>query len=601
MAMSTLETGPKLNWTRDNQMYERYKIWKKKVEFIFCSALADSTPKQLVSYLKYWMGDQGIPLIEKWESTGKLDYSNAEETPATEGGRRRILSSGFKVQTYWDLLDEEFKPKGNKLLSIIELWTCSKQGDKPLNQWLTQVYNLVNICKYPEDSTDRIIRDVLIVGCNSNHARDKIIRQGEAVTLNQVIEILQTEESAHSTMQQIQGYDKKSTGSIYYQAYDSRSKKSKAPSNEQNSSSSPTCPTGSKRKCFRCGEPFSRQHMKECRAQNVICNGCGIKGHLKKCCKKSGNFPKDDSNRQKQSSSTDPSKMNFASTLPQTEAEFFDEKGLLKDYRPSVQQQHTGSMFVLKKIQDPSNAILLSEDGVEIQHNTPTSVSDPDPAPILSPDFPFQEFPLTEVVNQSQKDSYSISDTLVSRECSNSTKKAPTSTDFSLKSVQNCSSDEEMAFLRDLTVSTAPTQSSRDFNTISISDNSATRKSNPGINPGITPRIMTDNPSITTPFPVETDVTAIPADVPEEIQMHSNNYRSVIPTDTQALTALQNLISDDFQAKNTHSTQRKEEETPDTCPDIQDEAFQLIQKIHNQLQQVQWDLQRLHSLHKYKN
>ena len=77
--MSTLETGPKLNWTRDNQMYECYRIWRKKVEFIFCSALADSTPKQLVSYLKYWMGDQGIPLIEKWESTGKLDYSNAEE------------------------------------------------------------------------------------------------------------------------------------------------------------------------------------------------------------------------------------------------------------------------------------------------------------------------------------------------------------------------------------------------------------------------------------------------------------------------------------------------------------------------------------------
>ena len=292
MAMNTLESGPKLNWTRDNQMYERYRIWRKKVEFIFCSALADSTPKQLVSYSKYWMGDQGIPLIEKWESTGKLDYSNAKETPATEGGRRRALSSGYKVQTYWDLLDEEFKPKGNKLLSIIELWTRSKQGDKPLNQWLTQIYNLVNICKYPEDSTDRIIRDVLIVGCNSNHARDKIIRQGEAVTLNQVIEILQTEESTHSTMQQIQGYDKKSTASIYYQSYDSRSKKSKNPSNEQNSSSSPTGFTGSKKKCFRCGEPFSRQHMKECRAQDVICNGCGIKGHLKKCCKKSGNFPK---------------------------------------------------------------------------------------------------------------------------------------------------------------------------------------------------------------------------------------------------------------------------------------------------------------------
>ena len=327
--------------------------------------------------------------------------------------------------------------------------------------------------------------------------------------------------------------------------------------------------------------------MKECRAQNVTCNGCGIKGHLKKCCKKSGNFPKDDSKRQNQSSSTGSSRMNFASTLPQTEAEFFDEKGLPKDYNPQVPQQHTGSMFILKKVQDPNNTILLSEDGIEIQHNTSTSVSGPDPAPILSPDFPFQEFPLTEVVNQSQKDSYSIPDTLVSRECSNSTKKAPTSTDFSLKSMQNCSSDKEMAFSRDLTVSTAPTQSSRDSNTISISDNSATRESNPGI------RTVTPN-APSTPIPVE-------ADVPEDIQMHSSNYRSVMPTDTQALTALQNLISDDFQAKNTHSTQRKGEETPDTCSDIQDEAFQLIQKIHNQLQEVQWDLQRLHSLHKYKN
>ena len=398
-------------------------------------------------------------------------------------------------------------------------------------------------------------------------------------------------------MQQIQGYEKKSPASIYYQSYDSRSKKSNNPSNEQNSSSSPTCSTGSKKKCFRCGEPFSRQHMKECKAQDVICNGCGIKGHLKKCCKKSGNFPKDNSNRQNQSPTTGPGKMNIASAAPPLEADFFNEKGLLKQYIPQNQQQyqHTGSMFILKKIQDPSNAILLSEDGVEIQH----SVSGPDPAPIPTPDFPFQEFLLTEVVKQSQIDSSSISDTSDPRESSNSLRKATKSTDLPLKSGLNSSSHEELRENRDLTVSTAPTQSSRDSYAISISDNSATRESNPGIDTGITTGIMT--PSTPTTFPVETDVTAIQAEIPEEVQMHSNNYRSVIPTDTQALTALKNLISDDFQAKNTHSTQRKGEETPDTHSDIQDEAFQLIQKIHSQLQEVKWDLQRLHSLHKYKN
>ena len=393
-----------------------------------------------------------------------------------------------------------------------------------------------------------------------------------------MIEILQTEESTHSTMQQIQSYDKKSTGSIYYQTYDSRSKKSKNPSNEQNSSSS--SPTGSKKKCFRCGETFSRQHMKECRAQDIICNGCGIKGHLKKCCKKSGNFPKD-SNRQNQSSSTGPGKMNIANAVAQ--ADFFDEKGILKEYTP--QNQHTGSMYVLKKFQgNPSSNILFSDNGIEVQHSVPG----PDPAPIPTPDFPFQEFPLTEVVKQSQIDISSISDASDPRETSNSSRKATRSSDLPLKSGLNSSTHEELGENRDLTASTAPTQSLRDSNTISTPDNSATRKSNPGIDT----RIMTDTP---TTIPVETDVTAI---------HHSNNYRSVNPTDIQALTALQDLVSDDFQAKDTHSTQRKGEKTPDTRS-IQrkgeDETFQLIQKIHNQLQQVQWDLQRLHSLHKYKN
>ena len=144
---------------------------------------------------------------------------------------------------------------------------------------------------------------------------------------------------------------------------------------------------------------------------------------------------------------------------------------------------------------------------------------------------------------------------------------------------------------RDLTVSTTPTQSVRDSNTIPIPDNSTTRKSDTRITTGI----MTDT------FSEETDVTAIHAEIPEELQMHSNDYRSVIPTDTQALTALQNLISDDFHAKNTPSTQRKRENTRSVQRKGEDETFQLIQKIHNQLQEVQWDLQRLHSLHKYKN
>ena len=81
--------------------------------------------------------------------------------------------------------------------------------------------------------------------------------------------------------------------------------------------------------------------------------------------------------------------------------------------------------------------------------NNATSVSDSVPVPIPSQDLPFQEFPLMEVVTQSQIDSSSISDMSDPRETSNSSRKATRSTDLPLRSVQNRASDEEMREIRD--------------------------------------------------------------------------------------------------------------------------------------------------------
>ena len=157
-------------------------------------------------------------------------------------------------------------------------------------------------------SNDRIIRDVLIISCNSNSARDKIIQKGEGITLNEVIEIIQTEESTNSTIQQFQEIQKQAViQQINYASYE-RNKRCRKPNNstssKQNSSS-----TGSKKQCFRCGEPYSKKHQEECRAKNAKCDACDKIGHFKKCCKKLGNFPNDNPNQQNQSSSTGRMKM----------------------------------------------------------------------------------------------------------------------------------------------------------------------------------------------------------------------------------------------------------------------------------------------------
>ena len=154
MAMTLVHDGPKMDWTMDNKICDRYLIWKSDVELIFSSALIDSSPLQKSSYLRLWMGKEAKPLLQKWISTKKLDLS-AEDEAAKKKPNMANLSNGFIIQTYWDLLEEELKPKGNKLLSILELLSDrSKQGSKPLNEWLSYVFNLVETCEYGDSKTE---------------------------------------------------------------------------------------------------------------------------------------------------------------------------------------------------------------------------------------------------------------------------------------------------------------------------------------------------------------------------------------------------------------------------------------------------------------
>ena len=165
------------------------------------------------------------------------------------------------------------------------------------------------------------------------------------------------------------------------------------------------------------------------------------------------------------------------------------------------------------------------------------------------------------------------------RESSNSSKEAPPSTDLTLKSKEIQTSDEEMRETRDLNVSAKPPQSTRDSCTIPTSINSTLKKSISGT--------KTDKADRSPALPIK--------------EWHEISFnKKGKDVSVKPLKVLQDSLPDPihfiekgFQSKTANSTQRKGEDRKDT-------AFQLIQKIHNQLQQVQWDLQRLHSMHKYE-
>ena len=325
---SLLENGPKLDWTRDHQLYERFLKWKDRCQLAFNSALKKNDEPEKCNYLKYWMGNEGLPYIKKWEATRKLDYTYERPVPAVEvegveTEPAHDISSGHKLATYWTLLEELFKPKANKIISIIDLWTKFKQNSQGLTEWITKVYNMVEDCDYG-DSKNRIIRDILITGNNNPTARDKIIREGTEVTLDKVIEILEVEESTTRTLQHIDGetrkvhyvkYDKKKSGSKGGKKIHSTPQKSNSNGSQQ--------PSGNT--CYRCKAPYTKGHEKVCKALKAKCNFCEEIGHYSKCCKKAGNFPK-------KKRPTFKKKVHLAEAIPGEE--YYDEDGNPKRIAP---------------------------------------------------------------------------------------------------------------------------------------------------------------------------------------------------------------------------------------------------------------------------
>ena len=277
---------PKMDWTRDNKQYDHFIQWQKRCKMIFCSALVDQTDQIKGEYLKYWMGTEGLQLIEKWENPGKLTYEGDAATSKN-------------IDTYWTLLEDEFKPKANKIISIIELWNKSKQGSASLNEWIPRVYNMVDQCKYANDRdnfTDRIIRDVLIIRCGSSHTKDKIIRKGSAVSLKELLEILQTEESTTKTLSTIRA----DTQKIHYAIYDKKksgSKGGKQKSGQPSTFKKPNSKPTDGPMCYRCGKTFTKEHDKVCKAKTAKNDSYQTVRHYSKCCIKTGKLKKSPNTR----------------------------------------------------------------------------------------------------------------------------------------------------------------------------------------------------------------------------------------------------------------------------------------------------------------
>ena len=140
-----------------------------------------------------------------------------------------------------------------------------------------------------------MLTDTIISGLTSDKIRAKIVKEGHAVTLNQVMEIAKLEISTQQHLDRMQ-----ETAKVNYIQYgrSTKAKKGKKPQSGAGASGvGASGHRGSKSSgkgkmspfpldtCYRCGKG-RHQKAQDCKAVDATCRGCGKKGHYEKVCLK---------------------------------------------------------------------------------------------------------------------------------------------------------------------------------------------------------------------------------------------------------------------------------------------------------------------------
>ena len=108
MSLAGMDLGPKMDWTLDNRLYQRFKVFKERCIDILSGPLHAMPEENQVYYLRYWMGEEGSKLISQWTAEGKA--TNDDEA----------ATSKKKLRTYWQLFKDYTKPRSNSLIAVVK-------------------------------------------------------------------------------------------------------------------------------------------------------------------------------------------------------------------------------------------------------------------------------------------------------------------------------------------------------------------------------------------------------------------------------------------------------------------------------------------------
>ena len=172
--------GPKMDWTEDAGLHQRFKDWREEVELLMDTVL---------SHIKN--ADTKMKFVTLWAGKEARTYLNTLEQDNWDS-----------LKTILDSLEEWTRPKSDEIAAFTHLRTLN-QGNKMLSSYIQEVRRVVDLCNFAcvGDCKDRLIRNSIVAGLSSTKAYQQCILKGSNLTLNECIRICQTEDATRRQVQ----------------------------------------------------------------------------------------------------------------------------------------------------------------------------------------------------------------------------------------------------------------------------------------------------------------------------------------------------------------------------------------------------------------
>ena len=248
---------PVMNWDASN-LAEEWKKFKLHVELIFKGPLKSKSEEEQVSYLLLWIGQQGRDVYKTW--TG-ISEENAK-----------------KLETYYTRFKNHVQPKLNPIFARY-CFNNEVQGSDSIDAFVTRLKNKAEDCSFTEK--ENMIRDRIVFGCYNEKCREKLINEGEKLTMDKAIQIVQNYEYCQKQLKSMTSSGASGGSGSNVDAVNRRN--TNAGEGARPKSSQPN--KGQRQQYKHCGNCWTKHEKKKCPAYGKTCYKCGKNNHYQKLCR----------------------------------------------------------------------------------------------------------------------------------------------------------------------------------------------------------------------------------------------------------------------------------------------------------------------------